>query len=80
MTAPRVALDEVGQETARLLCATAEELWDAAHTILATGAVCADDWELARASLSHALAALATPAITPTARQRTAFHQAGRPA
>lgn len=58
---PRMKLDEVGEATANLLRSTAEELWDISTTILATGRVCADEWEQARTALSHALGTLRLP-------------------
>lgn len=54
-------LNALEEATCNLLSATAESLWDTSMTIFTTGAATADDWEAARACLSHALAALQTP-------------------
>jgi hypothetical protein len=51
-------LTELEQQTCALLSGTAEEFWDVAATIKATGEATADDWEVARASASHMLAQL----------------------
>jgi len=48
-----------------LLNCTAMELFDLVQTCLQTNQVSADDWELARSTLSHALAALEQPAVKP---------------
>jgi hypothetical protein len=49
-----------------LIRSTAEQLWDVAETIFSTGTVRADDWEMARLTASHLLAALQyPPAETP---------------
>jgi hypothetical protein len=61
MNEGRHTLTAVDMATAQLLQGTAESLWDISVTILVTGTAGPQDWEHARAALSHALAALEQP-------------------
>ncbi len=54
-------LNELEECMCNLLNQTAQDLWDIGMVIFTTGIAGADDWEAARACLSHALAALQTP-------------------
>jgi hypothetical protein len=56
-------LNVLEEQTCALLQGTAEDLWGTAQTILQSGYATADEWEMLRATLSHALAVLMQPAF-----------------
>jgi hypothetical protein len=58
MARPRQPLSGLDLQTVVLIRGTAEELWDVAETISSTCYATADDWETARLTASHLLAAL----------------------
>ena len=58
---PSSWIEEPSAKMARLIQATAEQLWDVAMTILTTGYATEGDWELARLAASTLLVALQNP-------------------
>jgi hypothetical protein len=57
----RQKLSKEEKEICFLLRHAAEELWDIAETIFQTGTAWADEWDMARITLSHTLLALERP-------------------